>query len=413
MNNEQPELSAQERQRYGRHLSLAEIGLAGQIKLKNTRVLCVGVGGLGSAASLYLAAAGIGTLGLIDPDQVELSNLQRQVLYSEGMQNQAKVAAAKQRLLELNPLIEINTHQEALNTENALRIIQDYDFVVDGSDNFATRYLVNDACFHLKKPNVYASILQFQGQISVFAATDGPCYRCLYPEAPPANLIPSCAEAGVFGALAGVMGSLQAIEVIKLATGIGNPLVGRVLYLDSLNMNFRELKLQRNPDCALCAQQTPFADLTRPEAICQTSTQPGEINVEELAQMKAQHAKFVLLDVREAHEYEICNLGGILLPLAEIENSLPKLKHDELIIVHCRSGGRSSKAKTILEKHGFTRVKNLKGGILEWIEKIDPSLKKEISAARGGVNSDGVSKGEKAILPFGRKRGYAERSEIK
>ncbi len=376
--NSKIELSPAEIERYSRHFSLPQVGIEGQKKLKATRVLCVGVGGLGSPLTLYLAAAGIGTIGIIDPDRVESSNLQRQVIYTDNTIGQPKVEAAKAKLLQLNPFIQIETFQEALTETNALSVIEQYDIIVDGTDNFPTRFLVNDACCYLKKPNVYASVFQFEGQLSVFCTNQGPCYRCLYPEAPPAHLIPNCAEGGVLGVLPGIMGSLQALEVIKLALGIGAPLIGKLLAFDALQMAFREFEIQKNPHCDSCSKPIDFKNLKRPQASCDpfNTSIDNVISVYELQSLRAENKNFTLVDVREPFEYEICNLGGQLIPLGELPKQLHTLDKSQLIVVHCKLGVRGKKALELLQAQGFKQVKNLEGGILRWIEKIDASLSK-------------------------------------
>lgn len=366
--------------RYSRHFSLPNVGSQGQLKLKNAKVLCIGAGGLGSPLLLYLAAAGIGTLGIVDDDRVDDSNLQRQVLYSTADVGQKKVLAAKARLEALNPHITIVTHDTRLTAGNALEIINQYDIVADGTDNFATRYLVNDACWHLKKPNVYASIFQFEGQCSIFSAPDGPCYRCLYDAPPPAGLVPNCAEGGVFGVLPGLLGSLQATEVLKLILGIGDPLIGRLLVVDSLTMRFREFALQPDPDCPLCAHQQAFASLPNHDMVaCQLSDpQPASIvaiNAHELdLLLKNNTPNLFILDVRETYEYEICNIAGKLIPLGELPQRLNELDRNASIVIHCKSGGRSTRACLLLQEAGFKDVRNLTGGILAWAKHIEPAL---------------------------------------
>jgi len=371
MNNE-------ELQRYNRHFSLPNVGVEGQQRLRAAKVLCVGAGGLGSPLLLYLAAAGIGTLGIIDDDVIDTSNLQRQILYATADVGQKKTLCAKTKLQALNPHINIVTYDERLTVVNALEIISKYDIIADGSDNFATRYLVNDACFHLKKPNVYASIFQFEGQCSIFSAPNGPCYRCLYDTPPPAGLVPNCAEGGVFGILPGLLGTLQATEVLKLILGIGDPLIGRLLTVDALTMRFGEFTLQRNPDCRLCTHQQPFT-LNNNIGVCQMNTTPSAssisaISVKELAELKKNNANFVLLDVREPYEYDICHINGKLIPLGELPQRLTELDKNSSIIIHCRSGGRSATACMLLQAAGFKDVRNLTGGILAWAKEIDPTM---------------------------------------
>ncbi|MBS0359372.1 MAG: molybdopterin-synthase adenylyltransferase MoeB [Proteobacteria bacterium] len=362
-----------EQQRYARHFSLAEIGIEGQQRLKNAKVLCVGAGGLGSPLLLYLAAAGVGTIGIIDFDTLDLSNLQRQILYDVTQIGLPKTEAAKQRLLNLNPHIEIITYPERLTENNVLDIVREYDIVADGSDNFTTRYLVNDACFHLQKPNVQASIFQFSGQCSVFTTVGGPCYRCLFPHPPTENFIPNCSETGVLGVLPGIMGSIQATEVIKLICGIGMPLVGRLLSFDALQMKFHELKLPLNPNCDLCIKKTAFEQLQRSSINCQlnqeTNMEVKEITVQELHQWSDAKKKFFLLDVRNPDEFEAANLNGCLIPLKELPQRFNELNKEEEIVVHCKSGGRSRQAVEFLMQQGFSNVCNLQGGILAWLKE--------------------------------------------
>jgi molybdopterin/thiamine biosynthesis adenylyltransferase/rhodanese-related sulfurtransferase len=362
--------------RYSRHFTLPGVGMAGQEKLKAARVLCVGAGGLGSPLLQYLAAAGIGTIGIIDNDIVDLSNLQRQILYTNDDLGLQKVEVAKKKLVSLNPHIDIKIYNEQLTHSNALSIIQNYDIVADGTDNFAARYLVNDACFHLKKPNVYASIFQFEGQCSVFNAENGPCYRCLYDAPPPPGLMPNCAEGGVLGVLPGIMGTIQALEVVKLILKIGDPLIGRLLTFDALAMRFQEYKVQQYPDCRLCIHQQNFTDLPYHEAAsCNVvESEVSEISVQELWQLSQQQANYTLLDIREPYEQQICNLGGQLIPLASLSSQLAKLDKNKSYIAYCRSGHRSYEAVKIMKRAGFISVKNLKGGILAWANSIDPKM---------------------------------------
>lgn len=364
-------MNQEEKIRYSRHLSLSAVGMEGQQKLKNARVLCVGAGGLGSPVLLYLAAAGIGTIGIIDDDIVELSNLQRQIIYSYEELGQKKVIAAKKKLLALNSDIHVLLHEGKLNVENAFAFMDQYDVIVDGTDNFVTRYLINDVCFHLKKPNVSASIFQFEGQCSIFSMPNGPCYRCLYPSPPPPQFIPSCAEGGVLGILPGLLGTIQATEVIKLILNIGQPLTGRLLTIDALNLHFREFNLERNPDCILCQYQQPFLMLPRyQEYMCMSTKVIEEITVKELAEMQKQQTDLLVLDVREQNEYDDYNIGGKLIPLGQLPSRLNELNREQLIVVHCKSGGRSRRAVEYLMEQGFTRVKNLKGGVTAWREEI-------------------------------------------
>lgn len=383
-------LSSEELQRYSRHLTLPEFGREGQEKLKQSSVLVVGAGGLGSPLSMYLAAAGIGTIAMVDFDDVEVSNLQRQLLYGTGDVGRPKLEAAKERLNDINPHVDVVHHETRLTSENALDIIDAYDIVADGTDNFPTRYLVNDACVLTGTPNVYASIFRFEGQVSVFGAPEGPCYRCLYEEPPPPGLVPSCAEGGVLGVLPGLVGTLQATEVIKYLTGIGEPLIGRLLVINALNMNFRELTLRRNPECPVCGDNPSVTELIDYEQFCGITPTNGqssqdmadnrvpEITVTELKEKIDSGDRPFVLDVRKPHEYEIANLEGELIPLDQLEDRLDELEkyRDEEIVVHCRSGQRSADAVEQLLDAGFSDPKNLKGGILAWAEEIDPSVPK-------------------------------------
>jgi sulfur-carrier protein adenylyltransferase/sulfurtransferase len=379
-----PTLSKQEVLRYSRHLIMPEVGMEGQLKLKAAKVLLVGSGGLGAPLALYLAAAGVGRLGLVDFDRVDFTNLQRQVLYGTGDVGRPKLEAARERLLDLNPEIQIDTYEAQLTSENALEIIRDYDIVADGTDNFPTRYLVNDACVLLGKPNVYGSIFRFEGQASVFGAPGEPCYRCLYPEPPPPGLVPSCAEGGVLGVLPGIIGSLQAMEVLKLITGKGKPLAGRLLLFDALAMTFRELKLRKNPDCPICSDhptQTELIDYyqfcgVRGEEAPAPDVAVPEMTPRELHERLGRGEKIFVLDVREPHEYQICNLGGYLIPLGDLPRRVGDLDSARDIVAHCRSGKRSAEAVDFLRKAGFRRVWNLKGGILAWSDEVDPSVPK-------------------------------------
>ncbi len=378
------DLSNQEITRYSRHLIMPEVGIEGQKKLKNSRVLCIGAGGLGSPLALYLTAAGVGTLGILDFDVVDFSNLQRQVLHSEKTVGTPKVESARDRLLELNSDTNIVTYNEMLNSDNAMEIMKDYDVVVDGTDNFATRYLTNDACVFLGIPNVYGSIFRFEGQVSVFDAKRGPCYRCLYPEPPPPGLVPSCAEGGVLGILPGVVGTIQASEVVKLILGEGTPLIGRLLFIDVLSMEPRILKLRKDPDCPVCGENATVTELIDYQEFCgigrgeeapEEKPEVKEITVEEFSSIKENKADFVLIDVREPHEYKICSIeGSKLIPLGELKNRTDELDPKDDIVVHCHHGGRSMKAATFLVEQGFSKVKNLKGGIDEWAEKYDSEM---------------------------------------
>jgi adenylyltransferase/sulfurtransferase len=377
------ELNNDEVRRYSRHLIMPEVGVEGQRKLKKAKVLCIGAGGLGSPASLYLAAAGVGTLGLVDFDAVDFSNLQRQVLFSTDDVGRPKIKAAADRLKGLNPNIRIIGHETALNSSNALDIFRDYDVIVDGTDNFPTRYLTNDACVLLGKPNVYGSIFRFDGQVSIFATKNGPCYRCLYPEPPPPGLVPSCAEGGVLGVLPGVVGTIQATEAIKLVLGAGDPLIGRLLLFDALQMKFRTLKLQRDPNCPVCGDNPTVKQLIDYEQFCGITPQVKaadsgkvapelEISVTDL-KSRLDKGDIWLLDVREPREYEITNIAGsTLIPLGELPKRLDEIPKDRDIAVHCKSGVRSAKAVNLLKEKGFSRVQNVRGGILEWNARLDP-----------------------------------------
>jgi MoaD family protein len=380
-----PELSREEVQRYSRHLIMPEVGVDGQRKLKAARVLCVGAGGLGAPAAMYLAAAGVGTLGLVDFDAVDASNLHRQVIYDTTDVGKRKLDAARDRLKAMNPSVKVVTHELALTSKNALDVLKDYDIILDGTDNFQTRYLVNDACVLLGKPNAYGSIFRFDGQASVFAVKGGPCYRCLYPEPPPPGLVPSCAEGGVLGVLPGVIGVIQATEAIKLILGTGQPLIGRLLLYDALQMRFRELKLRRDPECPICGDHPTIHALIDYDQFCgvvPAQAQPASTGVPEVTveQLKAKIDKgddFFLLDVREPNEYQICRIAGsTLIPLGELAQRTGELDRNKEMIVHCKMGGRSAKAVSLLQERGFNRVSNLKGGILAWIDRIDPSQSK-------------------------------------
>ena len=386
-----PELSNAEVERYSRHLILPEVGIDGQRRLKAGRVLCVGAGGLGSPAALYLAAAGVGTIGIIDFDAVDASNLQRQILHGTPDVGRSKLQSARDRLSALNPEVRIETHEAALTSKNALALFRDYDVILDGTDNFATRYLVNDACVLLGKPNAYGSIFRFEGQASVFATKNGPCYRCLYPEPPPPGLVPSCAEGGVLGVLPGVIGTIQATESIKLLLGGGSTLIGRLLLYDAWNMRFRELKLRRDPACPVCGDHPTvrelidydqFCGITQPAAVAAASgALPAdlEVSVEQLKDIQTSGRPLYLLDVREPHEFQICRIpGSTLIPLGQLParvTELPTGAGAPEIIVHCRSGVRSAKAVRQLQERGIAS-RNLKGGILAWIDRIDPTLPK-------------------------------------
>ncbi len=376
-------LSNEEILRYSRHVILPEVGIEGQLKLKQAKVLCVGAGGLGSPLSLYLAAAGVGTLGIVDFDVVDVSNLQRQVIHGTSDVGRKKLDSAEETLREINPNVEIHKFETRLTSANALELFREFDIIADGTDNFPTRYLVNDACVLTGKPNVYGSVFRFEGQASVFAAKDGPCYRCLYPEPPPPGLVPSCAEGGVLGILPGLIGVIQATETIKLILGIGEPLIGRLLLVDSLAMRFRELKLRKNADCPVCGPNPSVRELIDYNEFCgvrgeeaAAPTTMTDMTVEELKQRLDRGDDIFLLDVREPHEYQICNLGGHLIPLNDVPRRIGELDSSREIVVHCKMGGRSAKAADFLRQSGFSRVHNLAGGITAWAERIDPKVPK-------------------------------------
>ncbi|MDB4949492.1 MAG: UBA/THIF-type binding fold [Gemmatimonadetes bacterium] len=377
------ELSPPEIMRYSRHLILPEVGMEGQRKLKAARVLLIGTGGLGSPLALYLAAAGVGTLGLVDFDVVDESNLHRQVIHGTSDVGRPKIDSAADRIAEVNPHVRVERHETRLTSENALEILADYDVVVDGTDNFPTRYLVNDACVLLGKPNVYGSIFRFEGQLSVFDATRGPCYRCMFPEPPPPGLVPSCAEGGVLGVLPGIIGTLQGLETIKLILGVGEPMVGRFLLFDALEMSWRELKLRKDPACPVCGPAPTVTALIDYEQFCagpafheEPATEMVEVTPAALAARLAAGERPVIVDVREPHEWEIVNLaehGARLIPLGEVGARMGELDPGAEIVVHCKMGGRSAKAVRQLMDAGFGRVANLTGGILAWSEQVDPA----------------------------------------
>jgi adenylyltransferase/sulfurtransferase len=381
---EEVKLSKEEVQRYSRHLIMPEVGMEGQLKLKRARVLTIGTGGLGAPLGLYLAAAGVGRLGLVDFDVVDNSNLQRQVTFTTADVGKPKSEAAKARLSALNPSIEIVSYETRLTSENALELFRDYDIIVDGTDNFPTRFLVNDACVLLGKPNVYGSIFRFEGQATVFGYPGGPCYRCLYPEPPPPGLVPSCAEGGVLGVLPGIVGSIQAMETIKLILGAGEPLVGRLLLFDALAMRFRELKLKRNPECPMCGDHRTITKLIDYEEFCGIRGEEApamtdgmrEISATELKTRQDRGDNLFVLDVREPHEYQICNLNGTLIPLGELQRRVNELDSSAEMVVHCRSGKRSADAIRFLQTVGFKKLWNLKGGILAWANEVDPRMPK-------------------------------------
>jgi len=376
-------LSNEEVLRYSRHLILPEVGMEGQVKLKRAKVLCVGAGGLGSPLSLYLAAAGVGTLGIVDFDVVDLSNLQRQVIHGTADVGRKKLDSAEETLREINPNVEIRKFETRLTSANALELFREFDIIADGTDNFPTRYLVNDACVLSGKPNVYGSVFRFEGQASVFATKEGPCYRCMYPEPPPPGLVPSCAEGGVLGILPGLVGIIQATEAIKLILGAGEPLIGRLLMVDALSMRFRELKLRKNPDCPVCGSRPTVTELIDYNQFCgvrgeesPAPTASADMTVEELKQRLDRGDNLFVLDVREPHEYQIANLGGHLIPLNDLPARLGELDRNRETVVHCKMGGRSAKAVDFLRQSGFSQVHNLAGGILAWSDRIDPKVPK-------------------------------------
>jgi len=374
-----PKLSHEEILRYSRHLILPDVGVEGQQKLKAARVLLVGAGGLGSPAALYLAAAGVGTLGLVDFDVVDKTNLQRQILHGTSSVGMPKLQSAAARIKDLNPNVRVETFETRLTSENALDIIREFDIVADGTDNFPTRYLVNDACVLLDKPNVYGSIFRFEGQASVFHAKRGPCYRCLYSEPPPPGLVPSCAEGGVLGVLPGIIGSIQAMETIKLILGAGQPLIGRLVLFDALKLQFRELKLEKDPECPVCGAHPTVTELIDYQAFCGIGAEPSydgaEITAHELRDEWQRDPALVVVDVREPHEYEIAHIdGAVLMPLGELPDRLGELDGHHEIVTHCHHGARSLKALEILKAAGFSKVRSLRGGIDAWAVNVDPAL---------------------------------------
>ena len=380
-----PALSQDEILRYSRHLIIPDIGLAGQQRLKAARVLLVGAGGLGSPLALYLAAAGVGHIGLVDFDVVDVTNLHRQLLHGTKDVGRTKIASARDRIADVNPFVELTTYEVALTSANALDIIREYDLVVDGTDNFPTRYLVNDACVILGKPNVYGSIYRFEGQASVFSTKDGPCYRCLFPEPPPPGMVPSCAEGGVLGVLPGLVGTIQATEAIKLILGIGEPLIGRLLLVDALGMSFRVVQLRKNPDCPACGTREltalidyeQFCGVPQAAAAERAQAELPEISPRELAERIRAGDAFDLIDVRESHEWDIGRIPGArLIPLGELPSALSSLDSSRDIVVHCKSGARSARAVRQLQAAGFRRVWNLAGGILRWSDDVDSTVPK-------------------------------------
>jgi sulfur-carrier protein adenylyltransferase/sulfurtransferase len=385
----QPDLSPDEIKRYSRHLIMPEVGMDGQRALKASSVLCIGAGGLGSPAAMYLAAAGVGRIGIVDFDVVDFSNLQRQLLHGTPDVGRSKLDSARDRLHSLNPHVQIDTYETSLTSQNALELFAPYDVILDGTDNFPTRYLVNDACVISGKPNAYGSIFRFEGQASVFGTKEGPCYRCLYPEPPPPGLVPSCAEGGVLGVLPGIIGVIQATEAIKVMLGIGEPLIGRFLIYDALKMRFRELKLRKDPECPVCGTNPTVTKLIDYEQFCGLRAEPQaaqgagatvsetEITPTELKKRLDAGDKLFILDVREPNEYQINRIpGSTLIPLGDLPRRYQELPSDVEIIAHCKMGGRSAKAQDFLKSVGITNVKNLRGGILEWVDKVDPSQPK-------------------------------------
>lgn len=376
-------LSNEEILRYSRHLIMPEVGMEGQKKLKASKVLMIGAGGLGSPLGMYLAAAGIGKLGIVDFDVVDETNLQRQLLHSTNDVGRSKLESAKEKINQLNPNVKVETYETMLNSENALDILKNYDIIVDGTDNFPTRYLVNDACVLLGKPYVYGSIFRFEGQVTVFDAENGPCYRCLYPTPPPPGLVPSCAEGGVIGVLPGIIGSLQALETIKLITGIGDSLIGRLILFDALKFKTRELKLRKNPECPVCGENPTLHELIDYQQFCGITSEDengeiaDQISVYDLKNKLDINDDIFLLDVREPHEYEINNINnGYLIPVNDLPERINELDSSREIVVYCKTGRRSANAVNFLKKAGFRKVKNLVGGITAWAEKIDKNVPK-------------------------------------
>jgi adenylyltransferase/sulfurtransferase len=375
-------LTNEEILRYSRHLIMPEVGMEGQLKLKGAEVLLIGTGGLGAPLGLYLTAAGVGHIGLVDFDVVDFTNLQRQVTFGTNDVGKPKTEAAAARLSNLNPDVHITTYESKLTSANALEIFKDYDVVVDGTDNFPTRYLVNDACILLGKPNVYGSIFRFEGQVTVFGMPEGPCYRCLYPEPPPPGLVPSCAEGGVLGVLPGIVGSLQALETIKLIIGKGESLEGRLVLFDALALKFRELRLRRNPHCPMCGSQRKIHELIDYNEFCgirgeeepEVHLSVPELTARELKEKLDRGDDIFILDVREAHEYQICNLHGHLIPLGELPRRVHELDSAREIVAHCKSGKRSAQAVDFLRQAGFRKIYNLRGGILSWSTEVDPTV---------------------------------------
>ena len=384
----EPELTRSELHRYARHIALPEVGLEGQARLKSGRVLCVGAGGLGSPLTLYLAAAGVGTLGIVDFDAVEMSNLQRQILHGTNDVGRSKLDSAEDRLRDVNPFVEIVKHEIRLSSENALEVLSGYDVVIDGTDNFPTRYLVNDACVLTGIPNIYGSVFRWEGQVAVFATEGGPCYRCLFREPPPPGLVPNCAEGGVLGVLPGIIGSMQAMETVKLLLGVGETLAGRLLIFDALEMSWREVQLRKNPECPVCADQPTQTELIDYEIFCGLSRGTGspeereeetveEIEPEALIELLGSAEPPFLVDVRDPWEWAVSSLadqGARLIPVGEIDNRIQEIPRDMPVVVYCRSGQRGLTAAHLLKKAGYVRVFNLSGGILGWAESVEPGL---------------------------------------
>ena len=379
------ELSKEEIERYSRHLIMPEVAMEGQKRLKAGKILLIGTGGLGSPLALYLAAAGVGRLGLVDFDVVDHTNLQRQIIHRTEDIGKPKLESAKAAIHSLNPYIQVDTYETMITSDNAMEIIEPYDIVIDGTDNFQTRYLVNDACVLLGKPNVYGSIFRFEGQASVFDATKGPCYRCLYPEPPPPGMVPSCAEGGVLGILPGIIGVIQATEAIKLLLGKGQPLIGRLMLFSALEMKFREMKLQKDPDCPLCGEHPTVTELIDYNVFCGVGASSAQEMLDVSLQLTATKLNEeikggstpYLLDVREDYEYDICFIPNAnLLPLGDLEKRINELNRDADMVVYCRSGERSAKAVKFLQEQGFKKTRNLAGGILAWATQVDPDMPK-------------------------------------
>ena len=378
------ELTVDEVRRYSRHLIIPDVGMTGQKRLKNAKVLCVGAGGLGSPALLYLAAAGVGTLGIVDFDVVDESNLQRQVIHGQSDIGRPKAESARDSIVEINPYVNVIVHQERLDSDNAMQIFADYDLIVDGTDNFATRYLVNDACVLLGKPYVWGSIYRFDGQASVFWAEYGPCYRCLYPEPPPPGMVPSCAEGGVLGVLCASIGSIQVTEAIKLITGIGEPLAGRLMIYDALEMTYRSVKVRKDPECPVCGKNPTVTELIDYEEFCgavseeaQDAAAGSTITARQLKDMQDAGENIFLVDVREPNEYEIVSIpGSVLIPKGEFLSgaALERLPQDKRVVLHCKSGARSAECLAIVKNAGFSDAVHVGGGVLSWVATIDPSL---------------------------------------